>query len=321
MDDVSPPRVRTRSARRVMFHICCIVFLVAGVVLQATVRDRIRFPVAGLYYALPRPVVLFLAILAALTAAPGKQRRRLHAVVIALLSGWIAWCDVGWHAADAPPSPNLQSVIFWNVGRNLIDDVHVVDQFLDTEPAVIGLVETGELSDEWLTVWQARREGYDFFASHPGCLLIVRGDILQSGYEQLGYNSHAVWMDAKWQDTVVRAVVVDISANPWMSRRQPLQRLNELLTEWGDRPLIVMGDFNTPTDSVWFGDLRQNFREVFETNGAGYVPTWPWPLPVLTLDQIWVNKAWGIFRSERLTTWRSDHRPVSAELELIEGDR
>ncbi len=304
-----------RLPRRTVLHWLCWIMILTGVLLQLTVRDRIPFPVAGLYYALPRPILLMLSLLAAILAGPGWRRRVWHGVVVLLLIGWVGWCDVAWRTPGAA-RPGAKTVIFWNVGRNLFDDAAVVDGFLETSPAIVGLVETGELSAEWLAAWQASWPEYEFVVPHPGCLLIVRGQVRESGYERLGFDSHAVWVDADWEETTVRAVLVDIAANPWIDRRAPLERLSAQFTQWNDGPRVVMGDFNTPEGSVWFAGMRRDFRDVFETAGSGYGPTWPWPLPVLKLDQMWISQEFHAVRSGRYTTWRSDHRPVWAELDL-----
>lgn len=79
-----------------------------------------------------------------------------------------------------------------------------------------------------------------------------------------------------------------------------------------------MGDFNTPPDSVHFKPIRQGFRNAFEIRGNGYSATWPIPLPLLTIDQIWTSHGIRVSRCECAWSWYSDHRPLLAEL-VIQG--
>ena len=294
-------------------HKICAALLAVGVLLQLTIRDRLPFPVAALYYGLPRPLLVVLAVAAAVSARPPGRWRFLAAA--AVLAGWTAYRDFAWN----PPRDSggaAETVVFWNVGHDLMDDVAVVDGFLETSPLVVGLVETGDLEPQWLDAWRTRHPDYTFVQTQHTILMAVRAPVTDQGYSELGRNSHAAWADFSINGTAFRAVVVDIAANPWISRREPLTQLQQMLDSWRDRQVILMGDFNTPDDSVWFTGIQKNYRETFRAAGSGYVPTWPWPAPVLKLDQIWVPKTMRVRRSWQTYTWRSDHRALWAELSL-----
>ncbi|HUQ69752.1 MAG TPA: endonuclease/exonuclease/phosphatase family protein, partial [Planctomycetaceae bacterium] len=170
------------------------------------------------------------------------------------------------------------------------------------------------LSPEWLTAWRACHSDYQIVVPHAELLLAVRGRVLDQGDRPLGEFSHAGWLDAEIAGRTVRAVVVDIASNPMISRREPLSELGEWLHCHNKVPQVVMGDFNTPDESVWFAPFRPEFRETFRTAGRGYAPTWPWPAPVLKLDHIWVNRQVDVRRAWQTSTWHSDHRPQWAEL-------
>jgi vancomycin resistance protein VanJ len=306
--------INAASGWRGRCHAVCAALAIAGIALHLTVRDRIGFPVSGVFYGLPRPILLLLAGMAAATAS--RPRRRLQYLFItAAFAIWSACRDIAWNNAGSP----AEAVVFWNVGHDLVEDVSVVDGFLETAPIVVGLVETGPLAPEWLEDWRRRRPDYEFVVPHVGMLLAVRGATSNHGYLSLGPNCHAAWCDVDRNGTPVRAVLVDLAAFPWVSRKEPLLKLTRLLASWGNRPILVMGDFNTPDDSVWFDGLRQDYREAFRAAGKGYVPTWPWPAPVLKLDHIWVHRGIDVRRSWATGTWRSDHRPVWGEVSLPPG--
>lgn len=310
--------VREPSFRRRLLGKACVAGVVLGCLFQVTLRDYFPFPWATIYYALPRPVLLALALVCCINAAD-RRTRRTWIGVSALLAGLVAWSDVAWHSSTTSKG-TPQTVVFWNVGHDLINDVAVVDGFLDRGPAILGLVETGPVSPEWLAEWQTRHPEYQFVMPDPGCLLAVRGEIKASGLNPIAYRSYVAWVEAEIDGQPVRAAVVDIVADVNISRREPLNGLNELLAGWKDGPLVVMGDFNTPDDSLWMADLRRNFREVFRAAGQGYVPTWPWPVPVLKLDQIWVNRFFDVHAAWQQATWRSDHRAQWAEISRTNED-
>lgn len=297
----------------------CIVVILVGIALHLTVRDRLPAPWFAVYYSLPRPLLLALAILGCLRARTVLGRGLMSVLAISL-AGWVATCDVAWHAGAAPRSAGetpVATVVFWNVGHNLVDDYVAVDEILATSPAAVGLVETGILSPEWIADWQAKHQEYAFVVPHPGMLLAVRGEVLNQAYHRLPHNSHVAWVETRIDGQRVRIAVVDILANPWISRENALRRLSERLAEWDNgRPLIVMGDFNTPVESVHMDAIRGRFREAFQAAGLGYIPTWPWPAPVLKLDQLWLNRPVNPRRAWQTGTWRSDHRMQWLEFDV-----
>lgn len=288
----------------------CGAMVLFGVALHLTARDRLPAPWFAVYYALPRPLLLALAILGGLRARTVLGRSLMAALAISL-AGWVASCDVAWTAGAATQSAGqapAAKVVFWNVGHNLVDDYVAVDEVLATSPVAVGLVETGILSPEWIADWQAKHPEYSFVVPHPGMLLAVRGEVLNQAYHRLPHNSHVAWAETRIDGQRVRIAVVDILANPWISRENALRRLSERLSEWDNgRPLIVMGDFNTPVESVHMDVIRGRFREAFLAAGSGYVPSWPWPAPVLKLDQLWISRQVNPRRAWQTGTWRSDH--------------
>jgi endonuclease/exonuclease/phosphatase (EEP) superfamily protein YafD len=93
-------------------------------------------------------------------------------------------------------------------------------------------------------------------------------------------------------------------------RRKALTAIAAMADDTLDRPLLVLGDFNTPTDSVHFADLRRHHANAFEQAGWGCIATWPSVAPVLSLDQIWVNAYLNVENARHPWTTVSDHRPV-----------
>ena len=78
-----------------------------------------------------------------------------------------------------------------------------------------------------------------------------------------------------------------------------------------------MGDMNTPARSIHLDTLRKTFRNTFEERGNGFYHSWPMPLPVLSLDQVWINKRIYVGSCELQWTLHSDHRPMVCTLSLL----
>jgi len=101
-----------------------------------------------------------------------------------------------------------------------------------------------------------------------------------------------------------------------MFRRAVFETLDSIAARNSDLPLLVVGDFNTPLDSVHVDLLRSDLTNAFESSGTGYRETWPVILPVLSLDQIWGNSGIRWHRSWCESSLRSDHRRVVAEFSI-----
>ena len=92
----------------------------------------------------------------------------------------------------------------------------------------------------------------------------------------------------------------------------------------GGLPTVLVGDFNMPCESSlyqrhWFG-----FQNAFNVAGTGYGYSFPctrqycWPpgLPWMRLDHILADDAWNIRSCKVGQSNGSDHRPITATIEL-----
>ncbi|HSW44811.1 MAG TPA: endonuclease/exonuclease/phosphatase family protein [Phycisphaerae bacterium] len=103
-------------------------------------------------------------------------------------------------------------------------------------------------------------------------------------------------------------------SSPLWSRRERFGELDKLLRTLQNRQVVVMGDFNTPPDSTLFNPMRGRFDNAFEAADRGLHVTWPVPLPVLAIDQIWISRPAPLADCHLGWSARSDHRPVIVDL-------
>ena len=85
-----------------------------------------------------------------------------------------------------------------------------------------------------------------------------------------------------------------------------------------DRPLLVAGDVNTAGDSPLFRPFLNRFRESFETSGWGIGSTFPSSMPWIGIDHILVDRCWRVNMCKVGADLGSDHRPMVAELDLLQ---
>ena len=145
-------------------------------------------------------------------------------------------------------------------------------------------------------------------------VMLVRGEIQSIEFQEFGTKSRLVVARIIVSGMPARVVLVDLEANPLSRRKLLLDHLNTVAASPFDGPTLVLGDFNTPGDSVWFGELRRTYSEVLEKAGSGLLATWPFPLPLLGLDHIWVSKDLTPVCAGKRSGWRSDHSQVWSEL-------
>jgi hypothetical protein len=125
---------------------------------------------------------------------------------------------------------------------------------------------------------------------------------LETGEEKIGEDNSTL-LDFKTNG--LNFYVVDVSAGVFKPRKKAMDFVNSNILK-KDRT-IVLGDFNTPYESVHFSSLKDAFIHVFTDKGNGFKETWFWNIPLLSLDHIWVYKDFKITHVEKINTFKSDH--------------
>ena len=92
----------------------------------------------------------------------------------------------------------------------------------------------------------------------------------------------------------------------------------------GDKPLLIVGDFNTPVSSQMFQRHWGDFQSAFDLAGIGYGYTspckanrfWPENLPWARIDHILCSPEWTVRSCQIGKSAGSDHRLIAATLRL-----
>jgi endonuclease/exonuclease/phosphatase (EEP) superfamily protein YafD len=190
------------------------------------------------------------------------------------------------------------------------------DQIRKWEPDVIAMVEADKRFKLNLDAWRSELPGYDVVGTYFGAMIAVRGEVLKHEEHRLRPLSWCESFDIRVDGKEFTVIIADIASHLFLSRRRPLAELAQMAQERSDRPLVIVGDFNTPDDSIHFGPLREQCSSAFREHGSGYAPTWPMIYPVLTLDQIWTNSLATPSACEHFWSTSSDHRPVIVRLQI-----
>jgi len=269
---------------------------------------------AFLFYATPWAMLG----ICGLVAAWFWRRFRRLALGLALaalicVAGWI-WNDVRF----APEGRGQAAfrVAYWNCGHPEWRLRGILPMAESWHADLLGFGESREgstaLSPRWAETFPKLRvqplSGEMLFAGPESAELKTSGSLGGAG------NFHFFRTQLAGREVFV--ILVDFNAVPFKSRGPAFERLYQLVHGYSTQPLIVMGDFNTPGDSVFFKNLRARtgLIDTFDNAGSGFAGTWPMLAPVLSLDHILVNSHLRVVRCEHHTSLYSDHRAVVADL-------
>ena len=299
-------------------------FWVLALIIRLTVRDSAGVVLTLVFYMSP----LILMSLGAVTVFLLSWCVRWHRIsliwlMLALITG--GWC---WNtqfqkndfrlALKDEKMPGMR-VLFWNIGDRLWGMNSVLDELRVVDADLIGLVEAGADSAKMKRFWKDSFPGYPFQIVKNGFVLLSRFPISKLHSGTLTEMGKYERLDLKLNQAPAGSMsifLVDIKSDIMKSRKAALEKLADQVSAINEYPILVLGDFNTPSNSVHFRPLRKWLKNSIEIAGDGYMATWPLPLPVLDLDSIWVNDLCVVVTSENRWTWVSDHRPVVTEVFL-----
>ncbi len=262
-------------------------------------RDRAPY-VATFFYATP-PVLLAAGALACAGAWALARRRRLAlaSLTAALIFG--IW-QAGVSRFSHPPAKGDLRLLLWNTANGRAGWGRLNADIDAAGADLVFLVEADGGKP---------RDGSWRWIDH-GLAVGVRGSIVSADLVPLGPGSRAAVVKADIRGRRLTAILVDVGANPLRPRGLAFEPLDVLRRRV--KPDLVLGDFNTPRDSVHFDDWRGELTHAFEAAGDGWDLTWPCPLRMLSLDQVWCAPSLVPRHVRHLALPTSDHAQVLVEV-------
>jgi endonuclease/exonuclease/phosphatase (EEP) superfamily protein YafD len=291
--------------------------LAAGVILQLWLKDG-NVAWALPFYGMPKPCLIVLGLV--LMAWPRQARNIRLLAVTSTMSITLWWISVSWCTpqkiltTDAShPASDVVTILYWNLCRPSGLDQEMVDLVKELQPQLAAFVEPGKKAEELIEQYQSMLPGYEAAWMPRGIFWLSK---VPSHYHERGkLDSIGAFarFDVDGLGATFPVLVVDVYPEPFHSRQQQLQ--DALAQTLGRRDAIVVGDFNTPLESIHLTHFRKNFVEAFEVAGSGLKETWPCGLPLLSLDHAWVGPDWEVVEAKKI--WRltgSDHAAIFVTL-------
>jgi endonuclease/exonuclease/phosphatase family metal-dependent hydrolase len=178
----------------------------------------------------------------------------------------------------------------------------------------VGLVEADPDVPEDADRLQKALPEYQVYPVAGGMLVLSRFEMESTRSLKIEQGGRVNIMNLSLPKRPLTVAVVDMESSPFYDRGKVIEGVFAESMRESSAASIVMGDFNTPRSSAHFDPIRSKWRHAFETSGCGWIETWPFFLPLLAIDHIWLQ---GDIRSARCRhglSWCSDHQSVTADL-------
>lgn len=287
--------------------------LLAGLLIRVSgLRDRLPLP-GVIFYATPWPVLAGLAFALSCYALGRRRRARALALSLVLAGSAAMWTSHSFVRALPEQGDIALRLVYWNAAYPNNRRAQCVSYLQSLHADILAVAESNVYTDDGTADWRA---------GFPGCSVIQRAGLLLITPEppvsiEIGrLDDRGDYLLARClvRDRSVTLLLVDLESRVTYSKAPPFARLNEIIAAHRDEPLVIVGDFNTPHESIHFDAWRADFREAFDSAGHGFAETWPTFLPLLRIDQCWLGPRWRAVHTELGMSLLSDHRAIITDL-------
>ncbi|WP_298417617.1 endonuclease/exonuclease/phosphatase family protein [uncultured Kordia sp.] len=272
--------------KRVLQLLICI-----AIVLHFTIKDY--FYISSLiFYATPLPlIVLGLLFLVLFIKAFARKYYVILAVILAII-----WVKNNYAFTTTTNTSEGLEIVLWNGYRtqNFVKAFKVSK----TIPDIMVLIECDEHAYEKI---KKEYSEYHFYFNDKAIGIFSKTPLKILSKTTSKKNTTVVHFTTK----NLNFYAVDVSANVKYFRKPMLENVVSQIKT--DDKTIVLGDFNTPYESLFFKNFKKKYQHAFTEKGNGFRETWFWNIPLLSLDHIWVSQDLEIIEIEKISTQKSDH--------------
>jgi endonuclease/exonuclease/phosphatase (EEP) superfamily protein YafD len=266
-------------------------FLFLAIIVHFTIKDT--FYISGLlFYATPLPLIaLGLLFLLLFVKAYARKYYVIFAFIIAII-----WFNRSYTSSPEVATENSLEIVLWNGYRiSNFEDAFSENKSI---PDVMVIIECDE--GEYQKI-KAKYPNYHFELTEKQVGIFSKTPI--NIHTNVKTKDHVVVVHFSTNNTNFYAI--DVSSDLRHFRKPMLKSiLSEVKTE--DKT-IILGDFNTPFESLFFKNFKKNYQHAFTEKGNGFRETWFWNFPILVLDHIWLSHDLEILKTQKISTWKSDH--------------
>lgn len=292
-------------------------FLPELILFGLAVYLAVRFTVRDLYiptrYILYTPTALVAAgAVPAIVVRLFQRRRRWLLLPLFAALGAVVFCAARdeFRLPHASPKPEgrVFKMVAWNIQGSLSDWSKIGEQIRNEDPDLILLAEAHIWQSPLkLRTWAREFPGYHYAQIEGPLTVLTKGGIVSGEFKKVNESRYllaTVEMDG------VRMNIIVFHPYPHMRRNSEAiyRQLAKFIDAYSDgEPLIVGGDFNTPSCSAYLDRIEARLDSAFRVAGSGFAYSWPSRFPLIAIDHTFVNGRVQVlsYRIER--TEVSDH--------------
>ncbi len=272
--------------------------LFTAIIVHFTIKDEF-YITSLLFYATPLPlIVLGLLFLLAFIKASARKYYVILAVILSII-----WVKNSYINTPLVATSEALEIVLWNAYRteNFEDGFEVSK----TIPDIMVLIECDEHDFEKI---KQKYNEYHFYFNEEAIGIFSKTPLEIHSNITSEWNTTVVHFSTK----NIHFYAVDVSANVKYFRKPMLKNVFSSIQT--DDKTIILGDFNTPFESLFFKNFKKNYLHAFTEKGNGFRETWFWNIPLLSLDHIWVSKDLEILKVDKISTTKSDHSMLKMHL-------
>lgn len=292
-----------------IFKFIALFIYLSLVVVHFIIKDRI-YGVSTVFYAFPLPIIGAIGLLVTILF---YSRKPYFYMLSTLLLGIILYF-FGHYFGKAHKDSSKETnshILFWNVAQSqpLPNDI-LIKYIKEYNPKIVALGEAYHVSGNDLNNLKTTFPQYEFRILYGTMLIGVKGQIDDIDYQAESINYRLNYISATIDETPMYILIVDIYASPLLNKEIPLGVIHDYSKK--HQVDVLIGDFNTPYESVFFKEYKSNFNS-FHPYSVGMTSTWPIPIPVIEIDQIWLAKSYQPLKLQKFCYKNSDHKLLIAE--------
>lgn len=273
-----------------------------------------RYPTLIWFYYIPSPLV-------ALAGFIWLVLTLRHRFRIVQLGVFVTVCvclfdvlviDHDWHRPPEQLPENNIRILHWNTARGALGVKSIVQEIVDDIPDIILISEPPRATVISDIAYHAlgmkniySEEGMSLASHYPidylGSIVLPSG----AGWHAIVQTSYGP----------LEVAAIDLVSHPAIDRRPAIAAL----TRWIDArtnfmPLVVAGDFNMRHDAASLDPMRERLEFAYHQGGRGWPYTWPAPIPVFTIDHMWISQDVQVNDFQLRRTRFSDHKRQIADV-------
>lgn len=290
---------------------------VLGVLMRLLVRDWVPI-LAVVYYLMPWLIIGICFSASAFLFGKGRLSRLSLVLAVLCFALWLPATFEG-PKGDRPVSQgDVVRVVFWNAQGRMLDKQRL-RELKAAKPDIMVIAECGFVprsQRKFLRNW----DGHAQYRRGERVFVWSKSPVALEKVWHYDHLDRFLEFRTSYRGQAIRLVAVDVYSRPTRFRKRPLMHAAVVANgEDGGLPTLVMGDFNTPNDSVWWRNLRRGFEHAFEERGRGLNTTWPEPVPLLQIDHFWAERGrFRVLQAQQIDTGCSDHRLLIVDVDICE---